>query len=145
MTYSIKDAAAQVGLSVYTMRFYDKAGLLPFVARGASGYREFTDADINILKTIVCLKNTGMKIDDIRQYVDCIMRGTASIPERKALLRKHRAEVVAQQEKIAANLKEVDYKLGIYESADAAAIVTAELAEARREKVANELADPFEA
>ena len=65
MSYSIKEVSQKVGLSIYTLRFYDKQGLLPFVARNDAGYREFTDGDLNLIHTICCLKETGMKISDI--------------------------------------------------------------------------------
>ena len=65
MTYSIKEVAEKTNLSIYTLRFYDKQGLLPFVSRNASGYRTFTEGDLHLLKTICCLKETGMKIADI--------------------------------------------------------------------------------
>ncbi len=68
MTYTIKEVAQKVGLSIYTLRFYDKQGLLPFVMRNTAGYRTFTDSDLSIIHTICCLKNTDMKISDIRQY-----------------------------------------------------------------------------
>lgn len=65
MTYTIKEVADKVGLSAYTLRFYDKQGLLPFVSRNESGYRAFTDGDLHLLHTIICLKNTGMAISAI--------------------------------------------------------------------------------
>lgn len=83
MTYTIKEAAEQSGLSVYTLRFYDKAGLLPFVARNPAGYRVFTDGDLNLLHTIQCLKNTGMKINDIRTYITLVMQGVGSVDSRR--------------------------------------------------------------
>ncbi|KRM87112.1 MerR family transcriptional regulator [Lacticaseibacillus thailandensis] len=143
MRYSIKDVAAQIGLSAYTLRYYDKAGLLPFVARDAAGYRSFTDGDLQLLHTIICLKNTGMTIADIRRYVDAVMAGPKSIPVRKALLTQHRARVVARQHQLATNLREVDYKLSLYAAPDAPAKVEQELAAAHADKAANGLPDPF--
>ncbi|MCG0673647.1 transcription regulator [Lactiplantibacillus plantarum] len=76
MTYTIKEVADKVGLSAYTLRFYDKQGLLPFVSRNESGYRAFTDGDLHLLHTIICLKNTGMAISAIRQYISYVMAGS---------------------------------------------------------------------
>lgn len=75
MTYSIKQVSQITGLSIYTIRYYDKQGLLPFVKRDSSGYRAFTDADMSLIHTICCLKNTQMKIADIKQYIDYCMIG----------------------------------------------------------------------
>ncbi|MFD0896599.1 MerR family transcriptional regulator [Loigolactobacillus binensis] len=144
MTYTIKEVAAKVGLSVYTLRFYDKQGLLPFVVRDQAGYRAFTEGDLNLLRTICCLKNTGMKIKAIRQYIDYVMAGPASVAQRRTLLRQHRQAVVAQQQQIAQNLAEIDYKLGLYSAPNAAGVVAQELAFAVAEKQANHLANPYQ-
>ncbi|KRM56352.1 MerR family transcriptional regulator [Lacticaseibacillus sharpeae] len=136
MTYSIKEVAAKFNLSIYTLRFYDKAGLLPFVLRNAAGYREFTDTDLNLIHTICCLKDTGMKISDIKQYIDYVMAGPTTIDARRALLARHRAAVVAKQQQLAANLHEIDYKLDIYNSPEAVKIINAEQEYVRQEKLA---------
>ncbi|KRO04074.1 transcription regulator [Levilactobacillus paucivorans] len=143
MTYTIKQVAEKTHLSIYTLRFYDKQGLLPFVSRDQSGYRAFTDGDLLLLHTLSCLKNTGMKISDIRQYMTLVMQGPASIPQRQQLLRTHRDAVLAQQRAIARNLQEVDRKLSLYDSPIATDLVGLELAAARKEKTANGLPDPF--
>lgn len=126
MTYTIKEVAAKVGLSIYTLRYYDKAGLLPFVLRDEKGYRVFTDSDLNLLHTICCLKDTGMKIDDIRQYIDYVMAGADTVAQRSELLTAQRQKVLAQQKQLAASLQEIDYKLRIYNSPQAAEIIELE-------------------
>ena len=69
MTYSISEAAKQMGVSVHTLRYYDKEGLLPFVER-VNGRRVFKDSDFSWLKIISCLKNTGMPLKEIRRYME---------------------------------------------------------------------------
>lgn len=144
MTYKIKEVAAKTNLSIYTLRFYDKQGLLPFVARNKSGYREFTEGDLNLLQTICCLKNTGMKIKNIRQYIEYVMAGPTTVELRLKLLTDHRLEVVAQQQKIQQNLAEVDYKINMYAAPNAETSVARELAFATAEKKANHLPNPYQ-
>ena len=122
-TYSIKEVADDFDLSISTIRYYDKKGLLPFVAKNSSGYRIFTDADLNLIKTIVCLKNTGMPIKDIRSYIEFVMQGPSTIDARKALLRKHKRTVLQKQQMLTENLKEIDFKLDRYESPDAEELI----------------------
>lgn len=124
MTYSIKEVAQKTGLSIYTLRFYDQQGLLPFVQRNAAGYRTFTEGDLRLIHTICCLKNTGMKITDIRQYIDYVMAGTATIEQRRELLTAHRQKVVAKQHQIEVSLQEIDYKLATYSAPDAVAQIS---------------------
>ena len=145
MAYSIQTVAEKTGLAISTLRFYDKAGLLPFVARDTSGYRAFTDGDLALLHTIVCLKNTGMKIADIRQYIELVMAGPKTAKDRQALLAAHREVVVAKQQEIARSLAEIDYKLQMYASPDAEAKVAQEWAMASADKEKNGLPNPFTA
>ncbi len=56
MGYTISQAAARSGLSAYTLRYYDKLGLLPFVNRDHAGNRDFKESDFNWLAIITCLK-----------------------------------------------------------------------------------------
>ena len=145
MTYTVKTVAEKTHLSIYTLRFYDKQGLLPFVSRNQSGYREFTDADLQLLHTITCLKNTGMKIATIRSYITAVMAGPSTIDQRKKLLTEHRAAILAEQQKVLANLKEIDFKLNIYQAPNAEQVIRAERQYAKAEKIANGLPDPYPA
>lgn len=123
MTYSIKQVSQITGLSIYTIRYYDKQGLLPFVKRDSSGYRAFTDADMSLIHTICCLKNTQMRIADIKQYIDYCMIGPESIEARKTLLLNHRAAVVKKQQALLEGLDEIDLKLSVYTDSNAKEII----------------------
>ncbi len=123
MTYSIKDVAKISGLSIFTIRFYDKEGLLPFVSRNNVGIRVFTDSDINQIMTICCLKNTGMQIKDIKKYIDYCMEGAETIDFRRELFEEHRNEIIKQINALNENLKLIDSKLKIYSSPNAKEII----------------------
>lgn len=123
MTYAIKDVAEITGLSIFTIRFYDKEGLLPFISRNKSGNRVFTKSDINQIMTICCLKNTGMQIKDIKKYIDYCMEGAGTVDLRKELFETHRNEIINQINALQENLKLIDSKLEIYSSTNAAAII----------------------
>lgn len=139
MTYTIKEVAQKTGLSIYTLRFYDKQGLLPFVMRNEAGYRTFTESDLSIIHTICCLKNTDMKISDIRQYVDYVMAGSATIGKRIKLLSAQRAKALAKQQQLTENLKEIDYKLNIYQSPEAVETINQARQYVKEEKQASKM------
>ncbi|OAA90972.1 MerR family transcriptional regulator [Clostridium coskatii] len=65
MTYSIGDISKMLGISISTLHYYDKEGLLPLVNRTHGNIRVFDDTDIECLKMIECLKNTGMALTPI--------------------------------------------------------------------------------
>ena len=97
MTYSISEIADKMGLSVHTLRFYDKEGLLPFVERSSGGIRMFQESDIEWLQVIGCMKKAGMSIKDIRQY---IAKTAAAAPP---IMKKQRFEIPISEKYIAAS------------------------------------------
>lgn len=143
-TYTIKEVAEQFELSISTIHYYDKQGLLPFVAKNDAGYRIFTQSDLNFIHTICCLKNTGMSIKDIRRYITLCMQGTSTIEKRKLLLLAHKEEIARQQQQLRDNMQEVDFKIDRYSSVDAKAEVADEIAFVQQEKQALHLPTPFQ-
>lgn len=139
MTYLIKDVSKILGLSIYTIRFYDKEGLLPFVSRNKSGNREFTESDLGLFKVICCLKNSGMQIKDIKKYIDFCMVGASTIDARKKLLLEHRKEIMKQMNALNKNLGIVDFKIEMYEAPNAIEIINEQRRQAYEEKRQNNL------
>ncbi|MFF2481444.1 MerR family transcriptional regulator [Paenibacillus sp. NPDC058071] len=115
MNYTINEVAAKYGLTAHTLRFYDKEGLLPFLTRSGSGRRTFTEDDLEWVALICCLKDTGMAIKEIKQYIDWCMEGSRTIHIRKALFREHRSAVLKQIEDLNKHLELIDSKIAFYE------------------------------
>lgn len=120
MNYSINEVAKKFGLSIHTLRFYDKEGLMPFIGRDKSGNRVFSETDLNWVAMVCCLKDTGMSIKEIKQYADWCTQGMQSISERKAMLADHRKQVVKQIEDMKKNLALIDSKIAVYENPELA-------------------------
>lgn len=114
MSYTIKQVAEKVHLTVHTLRYYDKEGLLPFVSRDKAGNRIFTDSDLDWLGLICCLKNTGMPIKQIGNYIQCCMEGDASLAARRQMLIEHREAVLQQITDLQHNLEAINYKIAHY-------------------------------
>ena len=139
MTYTVKDVAKIFGISIFTIHFYDKEGLLPFVSRNKSGNREFTESNLSMIQTICCLKNTGMQIKDIKKYIDFCMEGTGTIDSRQKLLSAHRKEIIAHIDALNENLKLIDSKIKIYDSPNAVEIINKKIEKVIDEKNENHL------
>lgn len=112
--YTINEVAKICDLSPYTIRFYDKEGLLPFISRGKNGNREFSETDLDLVKLICCLKNTGMQIKDIKQYIDLCMQGSETVGLRKEIMQNHRKDILKQIDSLKKNLNIVDLKIAFY-------------------------------
>jgi DNA-binding transcriptional MerR regulator len=70
----IGDAAKQAGLSVHTLRYYERAGAIPQIRRDSSGYRRYSNTDMAWVEYAVCLRSLGMGISDIAAYVSAAHR-----------------------------------------------------------------------
>lgn len=116
-TYSISEVAGMLNLTPYTLRYYDKEGLMPFVERTASGTRRFKDTDIQALHVIECLKATGMPIKEIKQFIDWCGEGDASLQQRYDMFLERKATVEAQMEALKKTMDVIDHKCDYYEKA----------------------------
>nr|WP_300823379.1 MerR family transcriptional regulator [uncultured Schaedlerella sp.] len=102
------------GISAYTLRYYEKKGLIR-VNRDSAGRRDYSEDDIEWARFIKRLKDTGMLLRDIRHYSDLRYEGDSTMKERMALLLRHREAVVEQQKKWDGYLKNLDEKIHIYQ------------------------------
>jgi len=120
MTYSIGETAKKMGMSTSTLRYYDKAGLLPFVERSAGGIRMFNESDIGWLGLIECLKATDMPIRDIKSFIDWHMEGDSTLEQRRDMFYERKQAVEAQIEALKKTLNTINYKCWFYDTAVAA-------------------------
>ena len=113
--YSIGQAAEMFGMPISTLRYYDKQGLFPNMER-VSGIRKFSEAEIEALRVIECLKKAGMEIKDIRQFMDWCVEGPSIYPQRKELFETQKAhmEEIARMNRTLDMLK---FKCWYYEQA----------------------------
>src|SRR6266581_9124577 len=112
---SIAEAARRTGVSVHTLRYYERAGLaVTTVDRTAGGRRRYQQQDLYWITVCTRLRATGMPIKTIRRYAQLVSAGTGNEQERLALLEAHRADVTAKLAEIQENLKLIDRKIGVY-------------------------------
>lgn len=120
MNYSISQTAKRIGVTAYTLRYYDKEGLLPFVDRTPSGIRSFKESDFEWLAVVNCLKNTGMSIKQIKVFIDYCLEGDATLEKRLEVFTHQKASVEKQIEELQTYLKKIEYKIWYYQTAVAA-------------------------
>ena len=113
---SIADAAAATGVSVHTLRYYERAGLMfAPIDRASSSHRRYSEADLAWVQFLTRLRWTGMPIATIRRYTELARRGEESIADRRELLREHRERVLDRLAEMTASLKAIDHKIDIYD------------------------------
>jgi DNA-binding transcriptional MerR regulator len=114
-TLTIADAARATGVSAYTLRYYERAGLINGVDRADSGHRRYSDDDLAWIEVLQRLRATGMPIQRIRRYADMVRAGEGNEAERLALLEEHRDAVKAQLAEVRRHLAFIERKIAIYE------------------------------
>jgi DNA-binding transcriptional MerR regulator len=111
MGYSVKAMAEKVNLSPHVLRYYEKEGLLPHVKRTKGGIRHYSDEDLEWLGLICCLKNTGMSIKQIRDFVNLSIQGPETLKARCEMLIAHKREVEEHIEEMKRHLEKVSHKI----------------------------------
>lgn len=117
MTYTIKQVAERMGVTIPTLRYYDKEGLLPFVDKKENGTRVFKEEDFEGLKIIECMKNSGMPIKDIKKYMDMCMAGDSTLNERLQVFYQRKEIVKQQLEELNKVMEVIEHKIWYYNTA----------------------------
>jgi len=113
--WSIAEAAHRTGVSVHTLRYYERAGLVVTpVDRSSGGQRRYHELDLKWITVCTKLRATGMPIRSIRRYAELVAAGPGNEQERLALMEAHRAEVTARLAEIQENLTLIDHKIDVY-------------------------------
>lgn len=116
--HSIAEAAAATGCSADTLRYYERAGVLPEIARADSGHRLFSDDDLGWVAFVRRLRATGMSMRRIEEYTSMVRAGEGTISERRQVLERHRATVAAAIDELSEALGVLDAKITHYEAAE---------------------------
>ncbi|GHV97463.1 transcriptional regulator [Lactobacillus nasalidis] len=95
-TLSITEVSKLCQLPVSTLRYYDNQGLIPGLRRTDQGVREFDQRNIDAVRIIECLKNSGMSITDIRTFMTWCVEGDSTLPQRLEMFKKQREAVLQQ-------------------------------------------------
>lgn len=89
----IGEVASRTGRSVHTIRWYERQGLLPGVARDAADRRVYSEYHVGWLDLMERLRYTGMSITQMREYTALAGQGSSALPQRHALLLAHQVRV----------------------------------------------------
>lgn len=111
MDYSIRQISEKTNLKAHVLRYYEKEGLLPFISRSESGIRRYSEDNLEWLGLICCLKNTGMSIKQIKDFVELSQKGGETLKQRCDMLVEHKKNVEAQIEEMKKHLQKVTHKI----------------------------------
>jgi DNA-binding transcriptional MerR regulator len=111
------DAARRTGLTLDTLRYYEREGLIGPISRSAGGRRTYTPDDVAWIGIVTCLRRAGLGVEDLRRFTR-LLRTEHGSSDRVAFLRRRRDELLDQLERTKAALGVLDDKITYYGSSD---------------------------
>lgn len=110
--YSIKQASKKTGLTEDAIRYYEKIGLLPYAKRKRNGHRIYDEEDIELMELIICLKKTGMSLNEMKNILQYPVKyKLSSVPELKRTLLEYKEKVMNQIHDLQRIVEFIDSKL----------------------------------
>lgn len=113
--FTMKEACVRVGMTYEALKFYCNEGLVPNVKRNENNHRVFSDKNIAWISSLSCLKECGMSIQEMKEYLALCLLGEKTIPERKDILDVKRQELVHKLKSIEENIDYIDSKQRFYD------------------------------
>lgn len=113
----IGEISKLTGLSISTLRYYDKHGLLNNLERTEGGIRTFSEQNIEALTLINCLKNSGMKISEIKKFMEWCTEGKKTFNKRLEMFYEQEKSIKEQIDVLNKSLKLIKFKQWYYETA----------------------------
>ena len=112
---TIAEVCKKYNLTADTIRYYERIGLLPTIPRTKNGIRDFDEESCRWVEFIKCMRNAGMEIEILLEYVDLFRKGKSTVQARRKLLEEQREKLIEKQKNINATIERLDYKLKLYD------------------------------
>lgn len=113
--FTIKEVQEKFGLPASTLRFYEKEGILPPIGRDSGGRRLYSEPELEWLQLVVALRDTGMTMDHIKNYVQLVKQGDETLHQRRLILLEHKRDVERKMNQTLEHLEKINRKMAIYD------------------------------
>ena len=113
----IAEVSERYGISLDTLRYYERIGLIPPVHRNNGGIRDYNDLDLRRVEFIKCMRSAGLSIEVLIEYVALVQQGDDTIEARKGILKEQRELLLARMNELQKTLDVLDHKIDVYENA----------------------------
>ena len=107
---TIKEVSEKYQITQDTLRYYERIGMIPAVPRTSGGIRNYKEADLGWIELALCMRNAGLPVESMIEYVHLFQEGDETIPARLHLLLEQKEHLIEQQNKISQMLSSTDRK-----------------------------------
>lgn len=111
---TIQRMAERTGMTVHTLRYYERVGLIRPIQRADNGHRRYSSQDEEWLSFLNHLRATGMSIRQMQRYAALRAQGDESAAERREILEEHRQNVEAKIKALEECHQLLNYKIENY-------------------------------
>lgn len=113
--YTMMQVCRDADMTYQTLKFYCNEGLVPNVKRDKNNRRVFDDHDVAWIKSLTCLKNCGMSIQEMKEYLDLCLQGSSTIPQRKAILDAKKEDLLNRIQELNTSINYINEKQQFYD------------------------------
>ena len=114
---TISEVSEKFGITQDMLRYYEKAGIIPRIARTPGGVRDYQPEDLGWIEHVVCLRNAGMPVESLVEYLRLSQQGDDTFSERLELLKEQKENLKMQQRKLQDAMDRLDFKISRYQAA----------------------------
>lgn len=114
MSMQISQLANVTGLSIHTLRYYEKEGILPPVKRSENGIRVYDSEDIEWINFASRLRETGMSIAEMKKFAQLVIQGDESKKECIEMLHQQNTRIKNQMEQLTRSMELINRKIELY-------------------------------
>ena len=108
---TIQQVAKRTGLSIDTLRYYERIGLLEPVGRAPNGHRRYTEHDIAWIDLLIRLRNTGMPRTQMVRFAQLRRQGSATATERRLMLEQHQQSLEQHMQELEQHMAALQQKI----------------------------------
>lgn len=112
---TIAEVGKKYNLTPDTLRYYERIGLISNVPRNKNGIRNYDDKTCRRIEFIKCMRDAGVEIEILLEYMSLFEKGKSTVTARKELLEEQRKRLLEKQENINATIDKLNYKIKLYE------------------------------
>jgi MerR family transcriptional regulator, aldehyde-responsive regulator len=113
----IAEVSEQHGLSMDTLRYYERIGLIPPVTRNENGIRNYSELDLQRVEFIKCMRKAGLPVEVLIDYIGLVQQGDRTIEARREILKEQRALLATRMKEMQKTLDILDHKIEVYDQA----------------------------
>jgi DNA-binding transcriptional MerR regulator len=113
---TIAEAGKRYGLSTYSLRYYEKIGLIPPITRSKSGIRDYSENDCGWVEFIKCMRSAGISVESLIEYVKLLKQGDSTRQKRKVILIEQRGLLEKRITELRETIEKLNFKIESYDT-----------------------------